>query len=74
MKIKSPPFFFNFFCRHKLSLYAHISKIVWDFEQCDRVAGVIDDPSQSNLGTFDLGSSTTFESVNALWKIIDGEK
>jgi hypothetical protein len=60
------------FCRHTMSLYAHVSQIVWNFEQRDRVAGVIDDPSQSNMDTFDLGDMVTFDSVNTLWGLICG--
>jgi hypothetical protein len=60
------------FCRHTLSLYAHVSKIIWNFEQRDRIAGVIDDPSHSNMDTFDLGEEATCESVNTLWDIIGG--
>jgi len=59
--------------RHKLSLYAHVSKIVWDLQALDRVAGTIDDPEYGNLGEFDLGSAkdaTTFEDVNTLWDMI----
>ena len=65
--------FFHRCCRHKLSLYAHVSKIVWDFDKRDRVTGVIDDPAQQNLGKFDFGEETSFETVNRVWALIDGE-
>ena len=60
------------FCRHKLSLYAHVSKIIWDFEHCEKVAGVIDEPLKNNYLEFDLGPDASFEAVNKLWEIIDG--
>lgn len=60
--------------RHKLSLYAHISKIVWDYETPDAIAGIMDDPERSILQSFELGTDVTFESVNKLWCIIDGDE
>jgi kinetochore protein Spc24 len=61
-------------CRHKLSLYAHISKIVWDFERPERVMGIVDDPGKANIGPFDLGQENTFDAVNQLWEIINGSE
>lgn len=55
-------------CRHQLSLYAHVSKITWQFEKSDRVAGTVADP----LRTFDFDPATTpdHEIVNALWELM----
>jgi kinetochore protein Spc24 len=60
--------------RHKLSLYAHISKIVWNYESSNKIAGIMDDPRRSILKSFDLGTDVNFESVNKLWHIIDGDE
>lgn len=59
---------------HKLSLYAHVSKIVWDFDKPDNVAGIIDDPSQAQLGPFDLGSDgARYDTANKLWEMLEGK-
>jgi kinetochore protein Spc24 len=54
-------------CRHQLSLYAHVSRITWQFERRDRVAGTVSNP----LRTFDFDPATAeFDSVNALWDLM----
>jgi kinetochore protein Spc24 len=60
--------------RHTLSLYAHVSKVVWDFEARGRVAGTVDDPGAGTLEAFDFGEEPDFESVNALWVMIGGAR
>ncbi|PRW57531.1 kinetochore Spc24-like [Chlorella sorokiniana] len=54
--------------RHQLSLYAHVSKITWQFEAPARVAGTVANP----MRTFDFDPATTpnFDIVNALWELM----
>ncbi|KAL4857281.1 hypothetical protein ACK3TF_002572 [Chlorella vulgaris] len=54
--------------RHQLSLYAHVSKITWLFEQRSRVAGTVSNP----LRTFDFdpAANSDFEVTNALWELM----
>lgn len=60
--------------RSKLSLYVNSTKIVWDFVQRERVVGEVSDPDEGILERFDLGMEpVTFETVNALWDIINGK-
>lgn len=58
-------------CRHQLSLYAHVSKVTWQFEAPARVAGTVCNP----LRTFDYDPGTTpnFEIVNSLWDLMGTE-
>ena len=55
-------------CRHQLSLYAHVSKITWQFDAPARVAGTVANP----MRTFDFDPATTpnFDIVNALWDLM----
>lgn len=57
-------------CRHQLSLYAHVSKITWQFDRPNRVAGTVSTPRQ--LRTFDFDPATTpdFAIVNELWDLM----
>ncbi|KAK9849776.1 hypothetical protein WJX84_004361 [Apatococcus fuscideae] len=58
--------------RDELSLFAHISKIKWDADSQQGVAGIFSDPSRSKIETFSLPSDLSrFDQVNRLWKIID---
>ena len=55
----------------RLSLYAHVSKVTWQFEAPARVAGTVCNP----LRTFDYDPGTTpnFEIVNSLWDLMGTE-
>jgi len=59
--------------RHQLSLFAHISKVMWKLDQEDRIAGTVSDPKRGDIIRIDLDPSamTHFEAVNKLWGIID---
>lgn len=63
--------------RHKLTLYVHASKILWDLQNIDQISGTINDPKH-NTSNFDLGSASdkqpSFETVNALWDLISNDK
>lgn len=52
-----------------MSLYAHISKITWHYEQSDRVAGTVSDPALGDIQLFDLdpAAMSEYALVNALW-------
>ncbi|KAF5843003.1 hypothetical protein DUNSADRAFT_3132 [Dunaliella salina] len=58
--------------RHQLSLFAHISKVMWKLDQEDRIAGTVSDPKRGDIIRIDLDPSamTHFEAVNKLWGII----
>jgi hypothetical protein len=60
-------------CRHELSLYAHISKVTWQFDREDEVIGTVSDPASGDIRRFDLDPKTMsdFEVVNKLWEVID---
>jgi kinetochore protein Spc24, animal type len=60
--------------RHELSLYAHISKIVWKFNQSDRIAGMVSDKAHGDIRSFDydITQLPPAEVVNKLWDIIAG--
>eukprot|EP00887_Chlorella_sp_A99_P007705 scaffold20.g7705.t1 len=60
--------------RHHLSLYAHISKITWQFEARARVAGVVSDPDAADIRPFSFDPDLTpaFDITNALWDLMDG--
>ena len=64
-----------FLPRHQLSLYAHVSKISWEFGAGGRVAGTVSDPVSTDLRHFDLpeGSLSQFEMTNALWDLVAAE-
>ena len=57
---------------HQLSLYAHVSRITWDFSRSERVAGTVSDPARGTLQPFDFDPQQTPEPevVNALWELI----
>ncbi|EFN55001.1 hypothetical protein CHLNCDRAFT_52771 [Chlorella variabilis] len=54
--------------RHQLSLYAHVSKITWQFEQRDRVAGTVSSPLRAF--DFDPAATPDFEITNTLWDLM----
>lgn len=57
-------------CRHELSLYAHISKINWQFDK-GRIAGAVSDPASGDIRQFDIPPDTpAFAVTNRLWKLI----
>lgn len=60
--------------RHQLSLYAHISKITWHFDQRDRVAGTLSSAATRDVHKFELDPQELgeFEVVNRLWDMMDG--
>ena len=66
---------FERLCRYELSLYAHISNVVWDSsaQGSNQVAGTVVDKRAHNIQHFSLeeGSLTHFELVNKLWGIVD---
>lgn len=45
--------------RHHLSLYAHISKITWQFDARNRVAGVVSDPDAADARPFSFDPELT---------------
>jgi kinetochore protein Spc24 len=55
-------------CRHQLSLYAHVSKITWQFEAPARVAGTVSNPLRAF--DFDPQATPNFEIVNTLWELM----
>lgn len=56
--------------RHQLSLYAHVSKITWQFDRPTRVAGTVSTPSQLRPFDFDPAATPDFEIVNQLWEMM----
>ncbi|KAK9813971.1 hypothetical protein WJX73_007498 [Symbiochloris irregularis] len=60
-------------CRYELSLYAHISNLVWEAAGNNQISGTIVDKKARNVQHFSLeeGSLTQFELVNKLWGIVD---
>lgn len=61
------------YCRHQLSLYAHISKVTWEFDAKDKVAGAVSDPSGGDIRHFDFNpkETTHYEIVNGIWEMMD---
>jgi kinetochore protein Spc24 len=59
-------------CRHQLSLFAHISNITWNFDQKDRMAGVMSNNKTGDIKQFALDPASTnqFDIVNQLWDYI----
>lgn len=57
-------------CRHQLSLYAHVSKITWQFEAPARVAGTVSTPQQLQPFDYDPAATPSFEIVNSLWDLM----
>ena len=54
--------------RHQLSLYAHVSKITWQFDAPARVAGTVANPLRAF--DFDPAATPNFDIVNALWDLM----
>uniref|UniRef100_A0A1D2A4V4 Kinetochore protein Spc24 n=1 Tax=Auxenochlorella protothecoides TaxID=3075 RepID=A0A1D2A4V4_AUXPR len=58
--------------RHQLSLYAHVSKISWRFDNPDRIAGTVSDPEKADVRLFDLAPQMPrFEATNQLWRLME---
>lgn len=59
-------------CRTTLSLYAHISRIIWSDQKPNEIAGKVSDPEQQDVRSFNLDTSTLshFDAVNRLWDVI----
>lgn len=61
--------------RHRLSLFAHISRTTFHFEKLPRIAGTVTDPAgRGGIQPFDIDPSKTsrFETANYLWSLMDG--
>jgi kinetochore protein Spc24 len=60
-------------CRHQLSLYAHISKVTWQFDAADRIAGAVSDDVTGDIRHFDIDpeSMSKFEIANQLWDLME---
>jgi kinetochore protein Spc24, animal type len=60
--------------RHQLSLYAHVSKLTWQFDKSDRVVGTVSDPANGDIRRFELDPKAVprAEIANRLWDLIDG--
>lgn len=60
-------------CRYELSLYAHISNLVWDSSDRGTVAGTVVDRALQEIQHFSwpVESLTQFELVNKLWTVIN---
>eukprot|EP00897_Mesotaenium_endlicherianum_P000993 jgi/Mesen1/10895/ME000095S10236 len=58
---------------YELSLYAHVSRIQWDYADMTRAKGYISKPEASDVSTFDFDPSvmSAFELNNRLWELID---
>lgn len=48
-----------------------MSKITWQFEQRDRVAGTVSDPLR--VFDFDPATTSSFDITNALWDLMGTE-
>ncbi|KAL4452276.1 hypothetical protein ABPG75_007938 [Micractinium tetrahymenae] len=59
--------------RHQLSLYAHVSKITWQFDRPARMAGTVSTPSQLRPFDFDPAATPDFDIVNQLWEMMGTE-
>jgi kinetochore protein Spc24 len=49
-------------------LYAHVSKITWQFEKRNRVAGTVSNPLR--VFDFDPAAMSDFDITNALWDLM----
>mmetsp|Transcript_18112 Transcript_18112/g.54524 ORF Transcript_18112/g.54524 Transcript_18112/m.54524 type:complete len:195 (-) Transcript_18112:2458-3042(-) len=58
--------------RTTLSLYAHISRIIWSDQKPNVIAGKVSDPEQQDVRSFNLDTSTLshFDAVNRVWDVI----
>ena len=60
--------------RHKVSLFAHISRTTFHFEKLPRIAGTVADPAgPGGIKMFDIDASQTsrFDLVNHLWSLME---
>jgi len=58
--------------KHELSLYAHISKISWQYEVTDRIAGRVNAHEGKDLKVIDfaVGDRSEYHLTNDLWNMI----
>lgn len=58
--------------KHELSLYAHISKIAWHYDNEDKIQGLVSDPAKGDVKTFELDPEdlSKFEIANKLWDLM----
>ena len=61
--------------KHELSLYAHVSKVIWHSELSGRVCGNVSDLANADIRPFDMDPRATsqYEIANKLWGLMDGE-
>lgn len=59
-------------CRREISLYEHISMIVWQHDQKHRIKGVVSDTARSDIRPFDFDpeEDSDFDIVNEIWALI----
>jgi hypothetical protein len=57
-------------------LYAHVSKITWQFEDDGRVAGDVSIPATGDIRHFDFdaAAAASHDAVNRLWDLMDGKQ
>eukprot|EP00793_Prasinoderma_coloniale_P001560 PRCOL_00003364-RA len=61
--------------KHELSLYAHVSKIIWHYEAGERVRGNVSDPAKADIRPFDMDPAKTsnFDIANSLWDLMEND-
>ena len=59
--------------KHELSLYAHISKISWQYETTDKIKGRVNAHEGKDLQVIDyaVGDRSDYQLANDLWNLID---
>mmetsp|Transcript_8469 Transcript_8469/g.31283 ORF Transcript_8469/g.31283 Transcript_8469/m.31283 type:complete len:198 (-) Transcript_8469:8006-8599(-) len=59
--------------KHELSLYAHVSKIIWHYEPTSRIVGHITDPANGDVKEIDIDPTkeSSFQVANQLWDLVD---
>jgi len=59
--------------KHELSLYAHISKISWQYETTDSIKGRVNAHEGKDLQVIDyaVGDRSEYQLANDLWNLID---
>ncbi len=58
--------------RYEITLYAHISSVMWDYEEKAHVKGNITKPKEGDIQHFDFDPKKTsqFNITNKLWELI----